>query len=747
MRKHLAVLAGVIVILSAVCRAAALAETSNEAASEPAGADNASTSVDDSSVSEIIVTARKRSESLQRVPISITAVNDALIERNNITRIDQVANIAPNVMLAPNGAGAMLVNPYIRGVGYSSSEITEDSPIAISIDGVYVPTPAGNLLDLFDVQQVEVLRGPQGTLQGRNATGGLISVTSARPTGDFGAKLEASYESFDRKKVKTAFEAPLIAGVLSAKLANFFTDGGNFIHNITYGGDRTSGGQHTWGGRLGFLFTPNSDFTAYLVIDYVDDNSPQPPLRLTSHADTRGDEGPPLICTLYGYCSTLGKYETAANYIAPQPSHNGGVALNADWNLGAVTLTSVTGYRIIDEVLNFDDDQTPAVILEVKDRRTIAHAPSQEFRVASNDKGPLSYVAGVYGSIYRTSVWQPAYLGALLAGGTATDPPVLSEGDRQQVAVSYAAFAQLTYHITDQLSATAGGRETWDRKRVDVQPAGEPTSNGHFNADFSKFTTEAGLDYNITQDQMAYLHFTQGYRSGGVNGTPALLSQITTYQPETLNSYEVGYKTQWLERRLTANIDYFYEDYKNILLGALTHDLSGTVSTLVNGRGSKIYGIEFDGNWHVTPELTFTGTFGWLHAKYASQMLDLGGGTVDISTYPRPNSPEFSSYLGADYALPLGANGSVTFSTDVSSKTAYLATTTVPGPNAMQGGYSLLDGSITYRTANDRYTVAVYGQNLTDRYYTQQNETGGGLFMWQEVGRPRTYGVRVGAKF
>src|SRR4029077_9132619 len=122
-------------------------------------------------------------------------------------------------------------------------------------------------------------------------------------------------------------------------------------------------------------------------------------------------------------------------------------------------------------------------------------------------------------------VWQPAYLGALLAGGTATDPPVRSEGDRQQVAVSYAAFAQLTYHITDQLSATAGGRETWDRKRVDMQPASEPTSNGHFNADFSKFTTEAGLDYNITQDQMAYLHFTQGYRSGGVNGTPALLSQ------------------------------------------------------------------------------------------------------------------------------------------------------------------------------------------------------------------------------
>src|SRR3984893_9039275 len=264
-------------------------------------------------VMEIRVTARKRSEALQDVPSSITAVNTATLERNNIVEVAQVGALTPNVIFKPADPGLPILSAYIRGIGERGGEPSQDHPIASSLDGVYLTGISGSLIDIFDVQQIEVLRGPQGTLQGRNSPGGAINVTTRRPSGQFGARAEVSYGRFDEVHARGSMEAPLLQDVLAAKGAVFRNSGGNFMTNILTG--QKQGGRDDWGARLGFLYTPTSNVKAYLTTDYSKDTSPPSALRAVPHAGARGPFEPEtLVCTAYGYCNPVGNYNTDSEY-------------------------------------------------------------------------------------------------------------------------------------------------------------------------------------------------------------------------------------------------------------------------------------------------------------------------------------------------------------------------------------------------------------------------------------------------
>ncbi|MBK5264043.1 MAG: TonB-dependent receptor, partial [Alphaproteobacteria bacterium] len=481
---------------------------SAEVQSEPAAAEAPVTN-------EIIVTARKRAESLQDVPVSVTALNAALLERNNITRIDQVAQLTPNTMMHSTGILPSEITAYIRGIGDRSAEPSQDLSIAISVDGVYLTNVAGSLVDTFDVQQVEVLRGPQGTLQGRNSPGGAINVTSRRPSGEFHARTQISYERFDLISLKGMVEAPIVQDVLAMKVSGFRNHGGNFMYN-QQAKRRIAGGVDNWGGRVGLLFTPNDKLKAYLSADFIRDTSPDPAIRPRPHAGTvvgELSEGPPLLCTAFGFCTEFPKYENAADLIGSNSNKDGGVGLTVDYDFGPATLTSVTGYRFINQAVDLDDDGVPGTVLNVIDRKTKNRQWSQELRLASNGNGPLSYVVGVYGLHSKFDFSRRTQLGGPIAGLPAS-VILTAFGTRSQKTNSYAVFGQASYKITDKWSVSGGARHTWDKKDLVATPTAT-SGTGNFKASFSQLTVEAGTEYRFSRGNMAYFRFAQGYRAGG----------------------------------------------------------------------------------------------------------------------------------------------------------------------------------------------------------------------------------------
>lgn len=701
-----------------------------------------SAAMDDSGY-EIVVLARKRAESIQDVPVSVTAINAATIERNNIIKIDQIAAVTPNVNFQQNGTIPTSIAAYIRGIGSRAADPIQDLPIAISIDGVYLSDIAGSLVDVFDVQQVEVLRGPQGTLQGRNSPGGAINITTRRPTGELGARFEASYARFDEVQLKGAVEGPIAGDVVAAKLSAFFNDGGNFMTNINTG-KRTNGGLTNWGGRVGVLLTPTPDFTAYLTADYVRDTSPQSAIRAVPHAGPRGPLQPePRVCSLFGFCSPLGKYETGATYLKHNSAKTGGVGLNADWDIGSVTLTSVTGYRYANEIVNVDNEGLPPVIVNVEDRTTKIRAVSQELRLASNGNGPLDYVVGVYASRSRFNLFQPLRLGGPLVG---QPEPSVRTAERSQVTKSFAIFGQASYNITDQWSVSGGARKTFDRKKLTAQPS-VPGPEGTFKAKFDDLSIEAGTEFRFSPGKLAYFRFSQGYRAGGLNGS-APLTDINVYEPEKVNSYEVGLKTEWLDNRLIANLSGFYYDYSDLQIIAVDATPRGAINRIVNVEGATIYGLELESTFRPSEVLTFSGSLGYLHTEYRSQIANLGFGPIDLKGLPKDFAPKLTGYFAVDYTVPLGEgdNGALVFNADVSYKSKRY-TNPIPNPVSVQNETALVNAAVTYRTADERYSVTLFGRNLTNKYYKLTGETGGGLFTWDSVGRPRTYGIRATAKF
>lgn len=697
-------------------------------------------------VDDIVVTARKRAESLQDVPLSVTAVNSASIERNNIVKIDQVAQLTPNVQLQPVSVNPTNISAYIRGIGNRAQEPSQDVPIAISIDGVYLTDIAGSLVDVFDVQQVEVLRGPQGTLQGRNSPGGAINITTKRPTGEFGAKFEALYARFDELQLKGIVEAPLVKDKIAVKLSAFRNTGGGYVHNITTG--ETMGSIRNWGGRLGILLTPDDKFTAYITADFVRDNSLQPNIRSTPYSGSRGPRDPePATCSITGFCTPIGKYENASNFTTPNSSKNGGLAANINYDAGAVTLTSVTGYRFVNETNNTDVDASPSTILEAHGRHTAIRALSQEFRVASNGTGPLSFVAGVYGIRSKFDLVQPLYLSSALAG---LPPPFFTlfpSSARQQVTTSAAVFGQASYKITDKWSISGGARFTHDHKHMISTPAFSPTTfNGSIN--FHNLSVEAGTEYRFSRAVNSYFRFSQGYRSGGFNGDQADVSAINVYRPEKINSYEVGLKTEFWDRRATANISAFKYDYTDIQITAVDSSPVGSVQRIVNGKGIEIYGVEFEGSLRPTRQLAITAAVGYLHAKYESEVVNLGFGPTNLADIAKDYTPKFTGYLSADYTIPLqdGEMGSVVLNADMNYRSSQY-TSPVANLISFQDKYALVNAALTYKAKDDRFSIGVFGKNLTDKYYITTGELTGGALSFQNVGRPRSYGVRASVQF
>jgi iron complex outermembrane receptor protein len=617
-------------------------------------------------LAEIVVTAQRRSESLQDVPIAVTAVSGARLEAVGIQTVADLDELTPGLSTPDNNG---YFQPHIRGVGTTSEGAGIENPVALYVDGVYIADPPSALFSLNNIDRIEVDKGPQGTLFGRNATGGLIQIITRDPQQTPHLDADVSYGNYD-DITSRVYATDGLTSDLSADLAvRYEYQGDGYGHNF-YDGSEVGSLPHDLTTRTKFLFEPSSATQVRLTLDYED------------RADTRGiyhlgTQYPPTFNNAFfgGPYPQGGPYDV--NYNAPFQNtlQGGGAALQIKQDLGAVALESITAFRKSVYFFSADLDFTPLPILY-----TVAHQHdeqlSQEIHISNNTPGKLSWTTGLY-YFYSKDGWDPFDIGF---GPTPVSPipgvPVVSGTSNQQFTNSAAGYGQATYEVIQDTNLTLGGRYTYERKTVDgagttfvdgtpvaVTPYPTPGLGIPPSTDFHNFSYRGALDHKFTSTLMAYMSYSTGYKSGGYN----LAAGVNPpYQPETIKASEVGVKSEFFDRRLRLNVSGFNYLYDNIQVG----EALGDTEVIVNGAKAKMYGGDIDGELVVVRGLTLNGGFSYIHDRFldypnANFIIPVGvcvpafgGGCVGSAAGKElPYTPTTSWNLGGEYKweLPMGA--------------------------------------------------------------------------------------------
>ncbi|EJL22169.1 TonB-dependent receptor [Novosphingobium sp. AP12] len=734
---------------------AALAQ---EAAPAPAPTETAS--IDPN---EIIVSARRRSETLQETPVAITAVNAAMIEDKNALNIGDLMGTAPNLIITNQSSGAAAANLSIRGLTYADVEKSAEPTVGVVVDGVFIGTSTGQFFDFFDIEQIEVLRGPQGTLFGRNTIGGVINIRRTRPTGKWGVKAEVSYGRFDTLATRAVVNVPL-GDSLALKGFYFHNESDGWYRQAQDGRRRGGSNNENFGASL--LATPTDTFEALLTVEkQVQDFDPVLGV-LTNSGDAFCGLAPPEQCnrnTTDDLYTVFGQ-PNSGHYSAPS------VTLEMNLDVGEVKLTSVTGYRESKEGQTQDFDASSSDLYYVYRGQNYDQF-SQELRAAGNFGSSFDYVVGGYyfRSNYDLDQWTRVF-----AFSPDIDPrdydqnPQHVEGKTRSVAL----FGDFNWAFADKFRLSFGGRFTRDKKSLSNAFGGVLIGQG--SDTFKKFTPKVGVDYRPNDDVMVYASWSRGYRSGGFSpraGSPASASQA--YGPETVDSYEVGGKFDMMGGMLQLNLAGFISKYKDLqqntnLFCSVCATQNETVTT--NVGSATIKGIEADFTLRPTKGLTINGALGLLDSKFKGFVVGgispVTGAVIpfDFSGNDLIYNPDMTASLSANYTLPTSFGemvGNVGYRYigryDQQISIAGLTGDTTNGPAIVTGNdprvrtdeQNLLDASLTTRfdLAGTEAHVTLFGRNLLDDRGPTHGFTVGGLFAFGTGREPRTYGVTLGVKY
>lgn len=721
---------------------------------------------------EIIVTARKRAESIQTVPLSVTAIGGEQIERSYTPKLEGLDEMAPNVELGKMQFGGGGLTGSIRGVSFAETERTFEPAVGLTIDGVAYGTGTGSMVDLFDIDSVEILRGPQGTLFGRNTMGGTINIRRTKPTGEFGGKVSVGIGNNDTREVKAILNTSIIKDTLALKLSAVDLSNELFTKNLITGKNEDGMDQTTLGFKL--LYTPSDDLEVMLSYDNVDDNSRYPGVvNLSQPGNAFCDLGLPGGCLdgIKDFAAANGNNfddfdseYSATPFIASIDSEVFTLEINYDIS-DTLRLTSLTGThdvkdRLTGEVTGIPDFNIGGnnIPFFYVDRQQTYEQFSQELRVASSNDGAFNYVAGLYyfSSKYGLQPQEIENLGTLIQSFTAA-----------QELDAYAVFMEGYYQMSDDTRLTIGGRYTKEEKTFSRTGAlgdgteflrcPDPSSPvevcANPKADWSQFSPRISLDHQINDDMMAYISYSQGFRSGGWSGRAAAANEIGPYDQETLDNYEVGLRSEWLNGTLRLNATAFYSDYqdKQEDITVSFADLNGAVSTstfVENAASADIKGFELELYYNPTERFRIRSALGILDAAYADYTVNDNG--VDVSLLDSRNyrfAPDMTFNVGGDYTIPL-ASGELIFSSNFKHTDEFHVTPAIDTSGANRDlidSYSTLDMSLTYVT--DRYTLSVYGNDITHEEGRLFRKFDAGAFWFgdQEVGR--TFGANLSFTF
>lgn len=665
-------------------RLAALAATCLVAL--PAYAQDTATVVEDDSggLEQITVTARKRVEDVQDVPVAVTGLSGAALENRYIPDVRAVAKYMPNVQLGQVQFSGATLSASIRGLTFSDIERSFEPAVATSIDGIFLASNTGALIDFFDVESIEVLRGPQGTLFGRNTIGGIINVRRTRPTGEFGAKLSATVGSYGRRDFKGIFNAPIVQDILALKVGVASINGDTFTKSYFTG--KRDPGLDRLGITAALLFTPTGDFEALLSYEHLRDRSNYPQLvnqslpgslacdafALCYNRPLTGDPTGPTLEQIYEG-SNFRNHVTDVPFLVPLNADN--FTLNAKYSGDNFDIVSVTGLWMNDDKLDIDNIGhrfAPNQALFHPVRELNGEQFSQELRVDTSFGGLFDAVAGLY---YFRSTYELERQDVFLFGSSQGDPGILVDTfSAGQTVTSYAAFAETYWKLAESTRLTVGGRYTRERKKFKVQKPSVPANEGgpYFCPDpastyepcrkatltFSKFTPRVSLDHKFGEDVMTYVSWSRGFRSGGWNGRPGSTPDtIGPYDPETVDSYELGLRSKFLDRKALFNLTLFQTNYDNKQEDQITANPLNPASTITfveNASKARFRGVEAEAQYRPIPDLHFFASAGYLKAKYLS-FFDAAGNDIRATKNLR-YAPEWNFSLGGELTIPVAGD-------------------------------------------------------------------------------------------
>jgi iron complex outermembrane receptor protein len=741
-------------------RRVALASCASAAVLAAAGAAQAETAT--AQVGEVIVTAQRRSERLEQVPMAVTVLSGETLGKAGVVGMQDINRIAAGVQVNFGGA---FTAPAIRGVTSLTTGTAVENNVAVYIDGFYQPDNVSINTDLANIASIEVLKGPQGTLYGRNATGGAILINTLAPSKTLTGRIEAGYARFNDRSISGYLSGP-ISDRVRYSLAGYLRKSDGYIKKVASDGSGRLAGdaapidQQSVRAKVEADLTDNLTATLGFNYAYVDD-----PRGLMYSAF---QYVPPFIPV----SARAPRFGTAAYQGAndmPIITSEGTVKLA--YRTPAGTLTSYTGFAHRKLGVDFDFDGSYAELTNLY----IRYGQDTFQQAVDYNITAIEHFDLVVGGLYvRDNTESLPNLEATTRAGV--NGPILQKQFFGQTTKAYAAYVDGTFHVTEALAINLGGRyshESKDAYFANVAGSGAtifpPTTR---KISFNRFTPRASIRYEVAPRSNLYAAWSQGFRSGAFSAsgaaTPAL---FTPTRPEKITAYEVGFKTA--QRRFRFDVAAFYYDYTDLQVSVLVNQPGCTsncslVQVFSNAKAAEIYGVDGQATFELTDALTIRAGGAWLHARYsdfrnapgtglnAATGLNVGGQLQDWSGQQMARAPTFSGNLSADYDTRL-ASGDLLLSGTLSYTDSFvLYNASLYGPLApaalaskqryRQGAYALVSARAVWTDAGDHVRVTVFGNNLTNKKY-RMTYSGGSFGDYSAQATPFTWGVKLGYSF
>lgn len=693
----------------------------------------------------IIVTARRREERQIDVPIAITSFSAEKLTQQGSLDITDIGQTTPNTTLEASRGTNSTLSAFIRGIGQQDPVSGFEQGVGIYLDDVYLNRPQAAVLDIYDVERIEVLRGPQGTLYGRNTIGGAVKYVTKRLPQDPSFKARATYGTYDQAEAVITASLP-ISDIIRVGASGARLSRGGFGTNLTNGLENYN--KDIWAGRGTLEFGGYGEPVLVRISgDYTKDKSnPRGGHRLIPGAVS----GAPVLANVF---DTRGGLNDPVQDIEAY-----GVAMNITANLSDnVTFRSISAWRKDDTATPIDFDALPAVDLDVPGLYRNEQI-SQEFQLLyEGDK--LNGLVGFYYLDAKADTLFDVRLFTTFAGLTAfTEADVDTE--------TYAVFADFTYDFTEQLSLSVGGRYTWDERTASILrqnylgggsptfggagiPFGGPSTDFQGTAKFKKFTPRASLSFKPTPDHNVYASFSQGFKGGGfdprgvgvnapttnASGIPSdsEVAAFLSFRPESVDSYEVGYKGSLLDGALNVALAGFYTDYKDVQIpGSVACTVGGLPSFcgVINNAGkATLKGLELEADARLGQNLvasgdrlTLSGSLGYIDAKYDKYITNIGGVPTDVAQFRSvQNTPEWTASGTFAYSTPVG-EGDLFFGTTLSYRSK-VNQFEIANPYIDQKGFALWDANLVYNAPDKRWSIGLHGKNLTNKKYKTSGYT------------------------
>jgi iron complex outermembrane recepter protein len=743
----------------------ASAAGSDASTAPPVGADTSGTTLE-----AITVTAQKRSENIQDVPISIAAVTGATIEAQHVVTLEALAGVIPNVQIGhfSNNPDSAVFN--IRGMGVIEPDPYAGQTVTVMVDGVPQYFNMISLPDLFDVARVEVLRGPQGTLFGANTTGGVVNIITEQPTGEYGGKAVATVGNYNRIDADAAFNFPIIDNVLAGKISFLHHSEDGYVTNIVNGESMGDANQNAL--RAYLKWTPSEDFNATLIEEYdhavngspvvvqggVPGEAEYVPPGTKVPGDLLGQY--PSPCLPAGSpCRAPSTYYSANGSVPDRSLQNiYATTLTMNWHTAIGDLVSITGYkRFLED--NYTDQDGTVLFLDATHRTTHGYQISEEVRDAFKPTPGSQIIVGgfvMYDHYHHDQNFEIQFAA----------PGFSQINDQNQTNHSESIFGQGFFNLTDQLRLQTGIRVTRETTSMTaglqdfINPSGIAQFYGNtpipggFTASGEKTWNNVGgkigLDYKWTPDTLIYIYGARGFKSGGFVGRVGVPSDIGPYNPEYVTTIEGGLKSDWLDHTLRTNVAVFYNKYSNLQVAEIYfatiagNEVQG--NTILNAAQAKTKGVEFEVEAAPIQNLKLNASVAYLNAKYSSFLFNNsstpGAPPENLAGDDLQDAPHVTASGGFGYTLPFQpGKASISVQDRYTSSKYFTALNDTPRSFIQPTNY--VDGTLEWTPTDEKWSAGLWVRNLANKHYIASVFDAPGTLGLVNYAAPREFGATV----